>query len=73
MNYIEKYVLHIGQKKLLKSWKQYNEFNKVIIQKWILYLWILKTAKSDPHRLLLNLTDKISLKRSDMLLCQKVR
>ena len=25
---------------------------------------------SDPHRLLLNLTDKINLKRSDMLLYQ---
>ena len=25
--------------------QQYNEFNKAIIQKWILYLWILKTVK----------------------------
>ena len=33
---------------------------------WILYLWILKHSKtSDPHRLLLNLFDKINLKRSD--------
>ena len=31
------------------------------------------STKSDPHRLLLNLTDKINLKRSDMLLCQNVR
>ena len=28
------------------------------------------SRKSDPHRLLLNLTDEINLKRSDMLLYQ---
>ena len=33
------YIPCIKQNKLLKSIKQYNEFNKGIIQKWILYLW----------------------------------
>ena len=43
-------ILYIKQRKLLKNIYEYNEFNKGIIQKWILYLWILK---------------KINLKRSD--------
>ena len=35
----------------------------------MLYLWTLRKNKtSDPHRLLLNLLDKISLKRSDKYL-----
>ena len=42
-----------------------NKFNKCIIQKWILYLWILNKKTSDPHRLLLSFTDKIDFKRSD--------
>ena len=25
--------------------KVYNEFNKCVIQKWVLYLWILKSVK----------------------------
>ena len=39
--------------------QQYNELKKGIRQKWILYLWILKIVK------LLNLTDKINLRRKD--------
>ena len=31
------------------------------MQKWILYL---NSKKADPHRLLLNLTEKINLKKS---------
>ena len=39
--------------------QQYNEFKKGIRQKWLLYLWILKIV------ILLNLTDKINLRRKD--------
>ena len=36
------------------------------IQKWILYLWTQKKSKTcEPYRLLLILSDKINLKRSD--------
>ena len=40
--------------------QKYNEFNKA---EWTLYLWILTIVK-DPHSLLLNLSDKINLKRN---------
>ena len=41
-------------------------WNKGIVQKWILYLWILKkSVTSDPHRVSLNLGDKIDLRRKD--------
>ena len=37
------------------------------MQKGILYLWIIKNSKIyDPQRLLLNLTDKIDLRRKDI-------
>ena len=38
------------------------EFNRDIMQKWILCLWILKIT-SAPHRLLLNVIDKINYKK----------
>ena len=35
-------------------------------KRWRLHLWILKNSKTpDPHRLLLNFSDKINLKTSD--------
>ena len=41
-------------------------FNKILIQKQILYLWVLKTAKTpNPQKLLLNLIDERNSKRSD--------
>ena len=46
--------------------KQYNELNADIIQKWIPYLWIQNTVKpliTNHHRIILNLLDKIYLKR----------
>ena len=35
------------------------------MQKWILYLWVLKIETSDFHRLLINFTDNIDLSRKD--------
>ena len=41
-------------------------WNKGIMLKWRLYLWILRKSKtSDPHRVSLNLADKIDLRRKD--------
>ena len=48
---------------LLKLYARIN-----IFRQWILYLRILRSENSkttDPNRLLLNLSDKINLKRSD--------
>ena len=48
-----------------ESIKQYNEFNKVMKQNGN-YIYDSENCKtSDPHRLLLNLSDKVDLKRSD--------
>ena len=59
------YVLNQGNN-ITKMSIKYNEFNKDIKQKWMLNLQILKVVKTfDPHRLLLNLTDKINLQKSD--------
>ena len=46
--------------------KKYTWIQQSYKTEWILYLWILKTAKtSDSHRLLLIFTDKTNLERSD--------
>ena len=59
------YVLNQGNN-ITKMSIKYNEFNKDIKQKWMLNLQILKVVKTfDPHRLLLNFTDKINLQKSD--------
>ena len=48
-----------------ESIKQYNEFNKVMKQNGN-YIYDSENCKtSDPSRLLLNLSDKVDLKRSD--------
>ena len=60
------YSLYQGKEILKESIKQNNEFNKGIIQKMNTIFMNSKNSKtSDPHGLLLNLTDKINLKRSD--------
>lgn len=49
-----------------KKQQQYNELNADIIQKWTPYLWIQNTVKpliTNHHRIILNLLDKIYLKR----------
>ena len=56
------YIICIKKKKLLKSIQQYNELNKVMKQNGF---YIENSKTHDPHRLLLNHTDKINLKRSD--------
>ena len=49
--------------------QQYNEFNKVIKQSQF-YIWNSKNSEiSDPHRLLLNLTDKMNLKNKSYMCC----
>ena len=48
-----------------KSIQQYNEFNEVIKQNGTIFMNSGNSNTSDPHRLLLNLTDEINLKRSD--------
>ena len=58
------YILYIEQNKLPK--KQYYQFNKGIIYKMNTIFMNSENSKtSDPHRLLLNLTDKIYLRRKD--------
>ena len=49
-----------------KAIQQYNEFNKVIKQNgYTIYTNSKNSKSSDPHRLLLNLSDKTKLKRSE--------
>ena len=58
------YILYIEQNKLPK--KQYYQFNKGIIYKMNTIFMNSENSKtSDPHRLFLNLTDKIYLRRKD--------
>ena len=58
------YILYIEQNKLPK--KQYYQFNKGIIYKMnTIFLNSENSKTSDPHRLFLNLTDKIYLRRKD--------
>ena len=58
------YILYIEQNKLPK--KQYYQFNKGIIYKMNTIFMNSENSKtSDPQRLLLNLTDKIYLRRKD--------
>ena len=59
------YNLCIKQKKLLKTIQQYNKFNKVIKQNGSIFMNSENSKTSDPYRLLLNLLDKINLKRCD--------
>ena len=59
------YNLCIKQKKLLKTIQQYNKFNKVIKQNGSIFMDSENSKTSDPYRLLLNLLDKINLKRCD--------
>ena len=42
-----------------------NQYN---CKKWILYLWTLKTVTSEPHVLILELTDKLDLRRGEKML-----
>ena len=39
------YILCNEQNKLLKKYTKHYEFNTGIIQRWILYLWIMKIVK----------------------------
>ena len=58
------YILYIEQNKLPK--KQYYQFNKGIIYKMNTIFMNSENSKtSDPHRLLLDLTDKIDLRIKD--------
>ena len=58
------YILILEKKKLLKSIQQYNEVNKVIKPNGY-YIFEFSSKTTVNHRLLLNLTNKINLKRSD--------
>ena len=68
LNKIRQIIFSMYQAKEITK-KVYNKIMnsiKSIIQKRILYLWILKIVKPlDPHRLLLNLTDNIDLRKKD--------
>ena len=59
------YLLYWEKEVTKKSIQQYSEFNKVIKQNgyYIYEFWNSKTT--GPLRLLLNLSDKINLKRND--------
>ena len=45
--------------------QQYNEFNKDIIQNGTIFINWKRSKTPDPHRVLLNFSDKMNLKRSD--------
>ena len=45
--------------------QQYNEFNKLIRRMDTIFMNSENSKTSDPHILLLNISDKINLKRSD--------
>ena len=59
-------IICIEKKKYKKSIQQYNEFNKVIKTEMDTIFMNSENVKtSDPHRLILNLSDETNLKRSD--------
>ena len=60
MKFVKSYILCI-----LKGIQQYNELNKVIKQNENYIYDSVNSKTSDPHRVLLNLSYKINLKRSD--------
>ena len=62
---IVSYIFCIKQKKLLKSKQQYNGFNKYKNRMDTIFMNSENSETSDPNRLLLNISDKTSLKRSD--------
>ena len=49
----------------VKKVQQYNEFNEVIKQNGTIFMNSKNSGTCDPHRPLLNLSDKLDLKRSD--------
>ena len=57
------YVLCIKKKKLLN--KMYNNLIKLENRKITIFMNFGNSKTSDPHRLLLNLSDKINFKGSD--------
>ena len=66
MNFVKSYTLCIEEKEITK--KVYNNIMKLI--KWYnkmdtIFVNFKNRGTSDPHRLLLSLTEKINLKKSD--------
>ena len=66
MNFVKSYTLCIEEKEITK--KVYNNIMKLI--KWYnkmdtIFVNFKNSGTSDPHRLLLSLTEKINLKKSD--------
>ena len=62
------YILCIKNKKLLKKYKQYNEFNKGMKMNTkmnAVFMNLENSKTSDPHRLSLNLRDNIDLRRKN--------
>ena len=62
------YILCIKNKKLLKKYKQYNEFNKGMKMNTKMnsvFMNLENSKTSDPHRLSLNLRDNIDLRRKN--------
>ena len=55
-----------------KSIKQYKEFNKIIKQHDTIFVKSVNSKTSDPNRLLLNLSDKINLKRKAFTIQRKI-
>ena len=58
MGSVKLYILSINQNKLLKKYITITRIQQRYNVKWILY-------RSDPHTKLLNISDKMTLKRSD--------
>ena len=59
------YLLYWEKEVTKKSTQQYIEFNKVIKPNGYNIYEICNSKTTGPHRLLLNLSDKINLNRSD--------
>ena len=59
------YILCIKQRKLLKTYTTTYEFNKIINRMNTKFINSENSTISDPRRILINLSDKTNLKRSD--------
>ena len=59
------YILCIKQRKLLKTYTTTYEFNKIINRMNTKFINSENSKISDPRRILINLSDKTNLKRSD--------
>ena len=66
------YILCIKQRELLKTYTTPYEFNKIINRMNTKFINSENSKISDPRRILINLSDKTNLKRSDNTLLYQI-